>query len=29
VNGQRLIGPPSFEQLSVIIDEIILSQDES
>ncbi|PKO04014.1 MAG: hypothetical protein CVU41_19230 [Chloroflexi bacterium HGW-Chloroflexi-3] len=27
VNGQRLIGPPSFEQLSVIIDELILSQD--
>lgn len=29
VNGQRLIGPPSFEQLSVIIDGFILSQDES
>ncbi len=29
VNGQRLIGPPSFEQFSVIIDEIILGQDES
>ena len=29
VNGQRLIGPPSFEQLSVIIDEIIRSQGES
>ena len=29
VNGQRLIGPPSFEQLSVIIDEIIASSDDS
>ena len=29
VNGQRLIGPPSFEQLSVIIDEIILNLEES
>jgi protein-disulfide isomerase len=29
VNGQRLIGPPSFEQLSVIIDELILNLEES
>ncbi|MBW6475358.1 MAG: DsbA family protein [Anaerolineaceae bacterium] len=29
VNDQRLIGPPSFEQLSVILDEIIRSQGES
>lgn len=29
VNGQRLIGPPSFEQLSTIIDDIILNQNES
>lgn len=27
VNDQRLIGPPSFDQLSLIIDELILSQD--
>jgi len=29
MNDEALIGPPSFEQLSKSIDEILLSLDES
>jgi protein-disulfide isomerase len=27
VNGKRLVGPPSFEQLAAIIDEILAAQE--